>query len=147
MSAPGAGNPVAAEQDTVPLKQRHSLSVLHILNRLSDRGDGISNVCVDLACQQAIDGDQVAIATLPGGYTELVERFGVQLIEFDFRLRTVRGLSASSARSLRRVIRRLDPDIVHVTPCSPPCSAGWPSSARTHGWSPLCTTSISAVSS
>lgn len=100
----------------MPVNHRHSYSVLHILNRLSDRGDGISNVCVDLACRQAIDGDQVAIATLPGGYTELVERFGVQLIEFDFRLRNIAGAVGFTRAllRLRQMIRRLDPDIVHA---------------------------------
>lgn len=86
--------------------------IVHIVNRLGDRGDGISNVCVDLACQQAIDGNQVAIATTVGGFTELVQEFGVQVIEIDFSLRSLGGI-ARAIRGLRRVLRDFTPEIVH----------------------------------
>ena len=87
--------------------------VLHVVNRVGDRGDGISNVCVDLACQQAAEGDVVAVATALGGFTPLLEEFGVQVTEIDFRVRGVRAALATLAR-LRHLVREFAPDIVHA---------------------------------
>lgn len=92
---------------------RTTRRVLHVVNRLSDRGDGISNVCVDLACQQAADGDRVAVATSLGGFTPLVQEFGVTVSEVDFRLRNVPTLVRTGLR-LRRLLREFAPEIVHA---------------------------------
>lgn len=87
--------------------------VLHVVNRLASTGDGISNVCVDLACQQAVEGDVVAVATTRGGFTDLVEEYGVTVVELDFRLRSVGGVVRATG-ALRRVLREFAPDVVHA---------------------------------
>lgn len=87
--------------------------VVHVVNRLGDGGDGISNVCVDLACQQASDGHRVAIATTLGGYSELVSQFGVEVAEVNFRVRDPFGLARATQR-LRRLLHAVRPDIVHA---------------------------------
>jgi glycosyltransferase involved in cell wall biosynthesis len=97
----------------VTSSQRPPQRILHVVNRLGDRGDGISNVCVDLACQQSIDGDEVAVATIEGGYTELVRRFGVRVELTDFRVRNPFA-AVRVAVQLRRIIADFRPSIVHA---------------------------------
>jgi glycosyltransferase involved in cell wall biosynthesis len=87
--------------------------ILHVVNRIGVQGDGISNVCVDLACQQSISGDDVTIATTLGGYTELVQRSGVKVTEIDFRSQTLGGALAALI-ALRRLLREIRPEIVHA---------------------------------
>ena len=87
--------------------------VVHVVNRLASTGDGISNVCVDLACQQVAEGDVVMVATTRGGYTDLVQEHGVIVTEMDFRLRSVRGL-AQAVRELRSLLSQFGPDVVHA---------------------------------
>jgi glycosyltransferase involved in cell wall biosynthesis len=97
----------------VPVTGRRPRRILHVVNRLGDRGDGISNMCVDLACQQAIDGEAVGVATSLGGYTDLVARLGVTVTEVDFRVRRATGVARAVVR-LRRLVRTLEPEIVHA---------------------------------
>jgi len=92
---------------------RRSRRVLHVVNRLNNLGDGIANVCVDLACRQADERDVVAVATVPGGFTDLVRSHGVRVADVDFRRKSVRGLLTTLIK-VRRAVREFDPDIVHA---------------------------------
>ncbi|CCH85941.1 Glycosyl transferase, group 1 [Modestobacter italicus] len=83
------------------------------MNRLGDKGDGISNVCVDLACQQSMEGDHVMVATNVGGFTDLVGDFGVDVVEVDFSSRSVAVLVRTTVR-FRRLVREFTPCIVHA---------------------------------
>jgi glycosyltransferase involved in cell wall biosynthesis len=53
------------------------------------------------------------IAAALGGYTDLVQEFGVAVTEVDLRSRTVRRLVRTGVR-LRRLLREFDPEIVHT---------------------------------
>jgi len=53
------------------------MRVLHILNDVTDRGNGIVNAAVDLAVEQARQGYSVAVVSAGGGYQPLLLRAGV----------------------------------------------------------------------
>ena len=53
------------------------MRVLHILNDVTDRGNGIVNTAVDLALEQARQGLVVTVASAGGGYKPLLENAGV----------------------------------------------------------------------
>jgi glycosyltransferase involved in cell wall biosynthesis len=87
------------------------LRILHLLNNLSDRGNGIVNVAVDLAMSQAQRGIVVGFASGGGGYASLLASAGVQC------LRAPQTGAASTPRNslgLLKVLRRFRPDIVHT---------------------------------
>lgn len=88
------------------------MRVLHILNDVTDRGNGIVNTAVDLAMEQARQGLEVAVASAGGGYKPLLERAGVLHITLDQSRRPSRLLHA--ARSLRTVLSEFHPDVVHA---------------------------------
>ena len=89
------------------------LRVLHVVNRVRERGDGIANVCVDLACQQATDGATVALACQPGGFVELTQAHGVQHYPVTLGARAPWDLVRSFG-ALRRILREFRPSIVHA---------------------------------
>jgi len=53
------------------------MRVLHILNDVTDRGNGIVNTAVDLAIEQARQGFVVAMVSAGGGYKPVLERAGI----------------------------------------------------------------------
>jgi glycosyltransferase involved in cell wall biosynthesis len=87
--------------------------ILHVVNQVNDRGDGIANVCVDLACEQAAIGYTVALASASGGFVGLVQENRVEHHEVDFAGHSVIGM-AKAATELRRIARGFAPDIVHA---------------------------------
>ena len=86
------------------------MRILHLSNTVSDRGNGIVNVAVDLAIEQAGAGHQVAFACEHGGYIPLLERFGVLIFRAP-QTRAVRALS--NTITLLRVLRAFRPQIIH----------------------------------
>ena len=84
--------------------------VLHLANSLSNHGNGIVNVAVDLAIEQAARGVTVAFATGGGGWTPLLEASGVACL-----LAPQTGAKAALGNSLRLLglLRRFRPTIVH----------------------------------
>ena len=48
------------------------MRVLHILNDVTDRGNGIVNTAVDLAIEEARQGLAVAVASAGGGFKPLL---------------------------------------------------------------------------
>lgn len=90
-------------------KQR--LHILHLANSLSDRGNGIVNVAVDIALEQANRGHTVVFASKGGGFVPLLEAHGIQCIEAPQA-----GPFAAISNSFRllQVIRRFRPHVVHT---------------------------------
>ncbi len=88
------------------------MRVLHILNDVTDRGNGIVNTAVDLALEQAREGMVVAVASAGGGYQALLERGGVQHLTLDQSRHPVRLFSAY--RHLSCQVREFRPDVVHA---------------------------------
>ncbi len=86
------------------------MRILHLSNTVSDRGNGIVNVAVDLAIAQASAGHDVAFACERGGYIPLLERFKV-------RVSLVRQTGAARALlnslALLRLLRAFRPQIIH----------------------------------
>jgi glycosyltransferase involved in cell wall biosynthesis len=88
------------------------MRILHIMNDITDRGNGIVNTAVDLAIEQACQGHVVAIASAGGGYEPLLERFGVCHFRLDQSRRPTQILR--SLRLFRIRIRDFKPDVVHA---------------------------------
>lgn len=84
--------------------------VLHLANSLSNNGNGIVNVAVDLAIEQAARGVTVAFATGGGGWTPLLEISGVTCLHAPQT-----GAKAALGNSLRLLglLRRFRPTVVH----------------------------------
>ena len=70
------------------------MRVLHILNDVTARGNGIVNTAVDLAMEQARQGSVVAVASAGGGYKPMLERAGVLHLTLDQSRRPVQMLRA-----------------------------------------------------
>lgn len=86
------------------------LRVLHLSNHLSTRGNGIVNVAVDLAIEQARSGCNVAIASAGGGFQDLLQAAGVQCIHAP---QTGTAVITNLVR-LYRVLRTFRPDVIHA---------------------------------
>ncbi|WP_206831084.1 glycosyltransferase family 4 protein [Alicyclobacillus fructus] len=93
------------------------MKILHMVNHCRNVGNGIVNVCVDLACKQSEHGHEVAVVSSGGEFVELLQEYGV-------RHYTVRGLRDVRAvpRSLLQLHKAIDdfqPDIVHAHTVAP----------------------------
>ncbi|WP_414756253.1 glycosyltransferase family 4 protein [Anabaena sp. CCY 9910] len=88
------------------------MRILHILNHVREIGNGIVNVAVDLACLQAKNNHDVAVASAGGEYETLLAEYGVKHFELN-QSRTPLNL-IHAARNYRAIIRDFQPDIVHA---------------------------------
>ncbi len=88
------------------------MRVLHVLNDVTDRGNGIVNAAVDLAMEQARQGMTVAMVSAGGGYKPVLERAGVTHFTLDQSRRPGRILRA--ALLFRKQIAEFQPDVVHA---------------------------------
>jgi glycosyltransferase involved in cell wall biosynthesis len=88
------------------------MRILHILNDVTDLGNGIVNAAVDLAAGLVKNGHVVAIASVGGGYEPLLKEIGVQHLYLDQTRRPVVLFKATL--KLHRYIRDFRPDVVHV---------------------------------
>jgi len=88
------------------------MRVLHVLNDVTDRGNGIVNTAVDLAVEQARQGFEVAVASAGGGYKPLLERYGVEHIRLNQSRRPTRLLHAALA--FRAALKDFEPEVVHA---------------------------------
>jgi glycosyltransferase involved in cell wall biosynthesis len=88
------------------------MRILHIMNDVTDLGNGIVNTAVDLAIEQARQGHIVAIASAGGGYESLLERFGVQHLRLDQSRQCAQLWRA--ALLFRRQLQGFKPDVVHA---------------------------------
>src|ERR1700751_1879789 len=88
------------------------MRVLHILNDVTDRGNGIVNTVVDLAIEQARQGLAVAVASAGGGNKPLLERAGVLHLTLDQSRRPSKLLRAGLL--FQRYVRDFRPDVIHA---------------------------------
>jgi glycosyltransferase involved in cell wall biosynthesis len=82
------------------------------MNNLSDRGNGIVNLAVDLAIEQRKAGHTVALASGHGGYEQLLRLYGITYYHLDCT-RPHRQLLAVCFE-FRRILTRFQPDIIHA---------------------------------
>ena len=94
------------------------MRVLHILNDVTDRGNGIVNTAVDLAIEQVRQGLEVAVASAGGGYLPLLERAGVVHLFLD---------QSRNPMQLLRAIWRFRSHLRHFSRrwCMPTCEPDW----------------------
>ncbi len=88
------------------------MRILHLTNHIQEIGNGIVNVAVDLACLQAKDGHDVAMASAGGQYEALLESYGGQHFQLN-QSRTPLNL-IKIAGHYREIIQEFQPDIVHA---------------------------------
>ena len=88
------------------------MKVLHLLNDVTDRGNGIVNTAVDLALEQSREGMTVAVLSAGGGYRPVLERAGVLHLTLDQTRRPGKMLQALA--HFHRYIRDFRPDVVHA---------------------------------
>jgi glycosyltransferase involved in cell wall biosynthesis len=89
----------------------HELRIVHLLNELAQLGNGIVNVAIDLAVEQARAGHHVTVAAPKGAYEELLRASGVR----HFELEPSGGLRPLVAMvKLRGFIKRNGTQIVHA---------------------------------
>jgi glycosyltransferase involved in cell wall biosynthesis len=89
------------------------MKILHLANHCHRIGNGIMNVAVDTACEQAAMGHQVAFASAGGSFVELLQARGVAHHEIWQYWRRPRRLPGGVLR-LRRLLSELQPDVVHA---------------------------------
>ncbi|HUA98557.1 MAG TPA: glycosyltransferase family 4 protein [Terracidiphilus sp.] len=92
------------------------MRVVHILNDVTGRGNGIVNTAVDLALEQARLGYAVAVISAGGEYEPLLARAGILHCRLDQSRRPDRLVRA--LRSLRVLLRDFAPDVVHAHMCT-----------------------------
>jgi glycosyltransferase involved in cell wall biosynthesis len=88
------------------------MRILHILNDVTDRGNGIVNTAVDLAIEQARKGQSVAVASGGGGYEPILKSAGVIHLTLDQSRNPVQLLRA--ALRLRSILVLFRPEVVHA---------------------------------
>ncbi|GAB1544290.1 glycosyltransferase [Scytonema sp. NUACC21] len=88
------------------------MRVLHVLNHVLEIGNGIVNVAVDLACLQAKNGHEVAVASAGGEYEALLTSYGVKHFKLD-QSRSLMNI-VNAALRYREIIKAYRPDIVHT---------------------------------
>lgn len=86
------------------------LSIVHLINDVRPPSNGIINVTVDLACEQARAGRRVTVVSAGGGYVPLLQDEGVAHITLD-QGRQLRNVAVLPR--LARALRAVEPDLVH----------------------------------
>jgi glycosyltransferase involved in cell wall biosynthesis len=87
------------------------IRILHLANSLSNHGNGIVNVAVDLALEQALRGNIIAFASSGKGYETLLQSAGVQCISAK---QTGAASAIHNSFGLLSILRRFKPHLVHV---------------------------------
>ena len=88
------------------------MRLLHILNHLSDRGNGIINLAVDLALEQRALGHTVAFVCGGGGHEAILKSHGIE--HFDLHQSKSLVTAVPGLFRLRSVLHHFKPDIVHA---------------------------------
>lgn len=94
------------------------MRILHLVNHVMDVGNGITNVCVDLAIEQSIQGHEVVVGSAGGGLAELLTFHGVSCAEIDFTSRRPDRVLAAALR-LGSETRQFSPDLLHSHTITP----------------------------
>ncbi|MEA5619680.1 glycosyltransferase family 4 protein [Cronbergia sp. UHCC 0137] len=88
------------------------MRILHIINHVQQIGNGIVNVAVDLACLQAKEGHEVAIASAGGDYTTLLAKYGVKHFLLDQFRKPLTIIKAGWR--YRQIVHKFQPTVVHA---------------------------------
>lgn len=88
------------------------MRILHLTNHIQEIGNGIVNVAIDLACLQAKDGHDVAIASAGGEYEALLQQHGAKHFQLN-QSRTPLNIMKAAWR-YRSIVQEFQPDIVHA---------------------------------
>lgn len=88
------------------------MRILHLMNHLSDRGNGIVNLALDLAIEQVKAGHTVAVASGRGGHEKLLHQFGITHYYLD-QAQSPKPLLAA-VFEFRRILARFQPDVIHA---------------------------------
>lgn len=88
------------------------MRVLHLLNDVTDRGNGIVHAAIDLAAGQVACGDTVAIVSSGGGLEPLLRRLGIQHVHLIYGKSPLTLTKA--LMQLKRLINIFKPDIIHA---------------------------------
>jgi glycosyltransferase involved in cell wall biosynthesis len=88
------------------------MRVLHLLNTVTDRGNGIVNAAVDLAMEQARQGLEVIVVSAGGGYRSVLESNGVAHLTLDQSRNPAQIVRAT--RELYGILSRFEPEVVHA---------------------------------
>src|ERR1700712_1702642 len=88
------------------------MRILHILNSLTNKGNGIVNVTVDLAADQVKNGHTVLVVAGVGEYSVLLPELGVQYCYLDQRISGWNLIKATT--SLNAIVQSFRPDVIHA---------------------------------
>ena len=88
------------------------MKILHILNEFENIGNGIVNVCCDLACEQASAGHEVTVVSSGGEFSQLLEKFGGLHLYLN-QNRTPKNI-LKMVSSYHKIIKQYRPDVVHA---------------------------------
>lgn len=96
---------------TLPAQTR-PLRIVHLLNDVEELGNGINNLCVDLACAQALMGHDVIVVSRGGGLEAVLSRNGVRHERLQVQRKP--GPLLGAVRQFRRVLSSQQADVVHT---------------------------------
>jgi glycosyltransferase involved in cell wall biosynthesis len=88
------------------------MRILHVLNDVTDQGNGIINAAIDLTAGQVEQGHTVAIASAGGGHEPLLQRLNIKHLPLDQTRRPAQLMKA--VFTLNKHIKDFQPDVVHV---------------------------------
>jgi glycosyltransferase involved in cell wall biosynthesis len=88
------------------------MNILHIANHVKQCGNGIVNVMIDLACEQARLGHNVAVASEGGAYIELLQKNNIQHYKLDQTRKPAQMMQAFF--DFRKMVKLFKPDIIHA---------------------------------
>ncbi len=88
------------------------LRILHLLNTVRETGNGIINTAMDLAWGQVQRGHEVHVGSAGGEFETRLAGWGVRHHVIDQSRRPLTMLRA--ARTLRALVRDLEPDVIHA---------------------------------
>lgn len=89
------------------------MRILHVANELVNKGNGIVNSAVDLACMQSEAGHDVSFISSGGGYENLLSEYNINHYSVNLYVRSGWTFIRAIPR-LRQLVRQIEPDIVHV---------------------------------
>ncbi|MBR8838140.1 MAG: glycosyltransferase family 4 protein [Stigonema ocellatum SAG 48.90 = DSM 106950] len=88
------------------------MRIIHVLNHIQEIGNGIVNVAIDLACLQAKQGHDVAVASAGGEYQTLLGSYGIKHFQLN-QSRTPSNI-INAAWDYREIVQKFQPHIVHA---------------------------------
>jgi glycosyltransferase involved in cell wall biosynthesis len=88
------------------------MRILHVINHLSNSGNGIVNLAIDLGIEQVKAGHTVAFVSGHGGHEKLLQQFGIAYYYLD-QTQSPRKLLAAFF-GFKDAVAAFQPDIIHA---------------------------------